>query len=100
MQTIALCLKSPRSRLTLIPSPDLVIPVWLGNKRGVALQNLRSGLKSLDLDGYYTPSPTSYHYFLAFVDDLTRYVWAWLLKTKDKSATSKAIKESLAFVWK
>jgi len=52
----------------------------------------------MDLGGYYTPSPAGYRYFLGFVDDVTRYVWAWLLKTKDKAATSKAIKEFLAFV--
>ena len=52
----------------------------------------------IDLGGYYSPSPAGYRYFLGFVDDVTRYVWAWLLKTKDKAATSKAIKEFLAFV--
>ena len=52
----------------------------------------------MDLGGYYPPSPTGHRYFLVFVDDFTRYTWVWLLKTKDKSATSKAIKEFLAFV--
>jgi transposase InsO family protein len=55
-------------------------------------------LVHMDLGGYYVPSPAGHRYFLGFVDDATRYTWAWLLKTKDKSATSKAIREFLAFV--
>jgi Reverse transcriptase (RNA-dependent DNA polymerase)/Integrase core domain len=46
-----------------------------------------------DLGGGYERSPSGYQYFLVFVDDYSRYVWVWFLKSKDKVACSAAIKE-------
>jgi len=46
-----------------------------------------------DLGGPYIRSPSGYRYFMVFVDDFSRYIWIWFLKTKDKVATSNAIKE-------
>jgi len=43
----------------------------------------------MDLGGYYAPSPNGYRYFLAIVDDQSRYIWIWLLnllKAKGKMA--------------
>jgi Integrase core domain len=48
--------------------------------------------------GGYERSPSGYHYFLVFVDDHSRYVWVWFLKSKDKVACSATIGEFKNYV--
>ena len=55
------------------------------------------GLIRMDLGGYYVPSISRNRYFLIFVDDYSRYIWAWLLPLKDKKSTSQALAEFKAY---
>lgn len=50
-----------------------------------------------DLGGYYVKSLAGYRYFLLILDDFTRYIWIWFLKSKDKEACIKALREFKAY---
>ena len=51
----------------------------------------------MDLGGYYLLTPSGHRYFLIMVDDFTRYIWIWLLKTKDMKAISSAMTEFIIY---
>jgi hypothetical protein len=50
-------------------------------------------LAHVNLDDYYTVSPAGYRFFLAMIDDFTRYLWIWLLRSKYKESSITAIKK-------
>ena len=53
-----------------------------------------------DLSGIMKPSISKNRYFLLFIDDLTRFTWVYLLRTKTKEVTLSAFKEFKALVEK
>ena len=77
--------------------PESYLICWQSNKtrsktpkrRAVAILELAH----VNLDDHYTASPAGYRFFLAMIDNFTRYVWIWLLRSKYKESSITAIKE-------